>query len=636
MLTANGIKKSFGAHTLFEDISFEIEAGDRVGLVGVNGCGKTTLMRILEGGMEPDSGNIFFAQGTSVGFMQQHVPETELPLLGYALKSFDEVMQTERELERINERINSGEQHLVVRQHALMEKFEAGGGYTYLSRTKAALKGVGFSDQELELPVNALSGGQKSKLLLVSALLSGANLLLLDEPTNHLDIASAEWLEQYLNGFKGAFIVISHDRYFLDRVTSRTMEIENGKLECYGGAYTVAMQKKRELKEAELKRYKNVMREAERLEGIIEKQRQWNREKSIKKAESTQKQLNRLLETVSPPKKSPEGIKIKLGIGKPSGKDVLSVDGVYKHFPDMTLFENISFNIKRGDRAFIAGPNGCGKTTLIKLLYAGGDGVKWGSGISIGYYDQEQSGLYKEGTALENITALGITDGEARGALAMFGIKGVDVFKKASSMSGGERARIELLRLILCGANILILDEPTNHLDIMSREALENALEEYEGTMLAVSHDRYFINRFANRIIELKKDGAQEYAGNYDDYVAKRVVEEPEKGGERVKKISGYQLQKELSQAVRMLEGSIRRLEEAIAEKEQEAEKKRSLMYGESDYEKLMQLQAEADAIDAETDCMYEEWEEKMAKKEEASLRLLSQKEGTGDAGEYC
>ncbi len=580
-LAAQRISKYFGERTLFADLSFEIGDGDKIGLVGDNGCGKTTLLRILMGEESADGGEVVKYRDTVIGYMEQHTCREQSRTLWDEVESvFAPVMAMERELGELNAAIGGGEPTAAQldRQHRLREQFEAAGGLYYKSRVRATLLGLGFPESAFSTPVGVLSGGQRSKAAMGRLLLAQTNLLLLDEPTNHLDIPSVEWLEEYLRGYNGAVVVISHDRYFLDRVTTRTMELKNGRLYVTDGSYSVHKERREKDREIEEKHYKTAMQEIRRIEENITLLKQWNREKSIRAAESREKRVERLKQDLVAPEEENKTIRFAFTAAQTSGNEVLTAGGLRMGFDGDELFRDASMQLFRGERVFLLGPNGCGKTTLLKIIadrlapLAGF--VRLGAKVTVGYYDQVQQGLDVHKTALQELWDAypRKTETEIRSAMAAFLFRGDDVYKTIGVMSGGERARLLLLKLMLAGDNLLLLDEPTNHLDIASREALEEALADYDGTILAVSHDRYFINRMASRVVQFTPDGLLPGGNNYDAYTAAReqAAAAKPKVEEKPPRENDYKRRKERESTIRRLQTAVRRAEERVGELEAE------------------------------------------------------------------
>lgn len=637
LLNGSNLKKMFLDETLFEDVSFNVAEGDKVGFVGVNGAGKSTLFKIITGETEYDSGELFESKLTKIGYLDQYTCiESENTIMGEMLEAFSEVIEIENELEGIRFDIENKKGNidaLVARQTALQEQFERLDGYQYKSRIRSAIIGLGFKEEDFDLRVDKLSGGQKTRVALGRLLLSDANLLLLDEPTNHLDIGSVEWLESFLQSYKGAFIIISHDRYFLDKVTNRTFEMENGRLRTYTGGYSEYVSQREIERKTEERSYANTVREIERLEGIVEQQRRWNREKNIKTAESKQKIIDKLEKTLVKPQAEQEDIRFSFKALPGGGNDVLITEGLGMRFGEKRIFANCSAHIVKGEKVFLLGANGCGKTTFIKDVlgqYEPTEGtVRIGANTEIGYYDQIQENLDMNKTVFEELhdTYPRMTQTEIRNALAVFLFKGEDVFKEIRKLSGGERARVELAKLMLKPVNFLIMDEPTNHLDIDSREALEKALIGYDGTMLMVSHDRYFINKLADRILYMTEDGLTSFIGGYDDFSDKR--RQTETAGQQIAasqpKNLDYLEQKRLAAEKRKTLNRFKKVEELIEQIETEIEelgKEMAKPQYAADFTKLAELSKEAEEKNTELDSLMDEWEQLQNEIEEKQYEI--------------
>lgn len=616
VLDVQNLTLSFGENTLFSNLSFDVQDKEKVGFVGVNGAGKTSLFKVITGEYTPDSGNCFISKNATLGYMQQHTCSDNKTIWNELVSVFDDLIQTEIELDEINEKLKTDHsKELLERQSYLTDEFNLNGGLTYKSMTRSALLGLGFGEEDFDKPTSKLSGGQKSKLILAKLLLSKADFLLLDEPTNHLDISAIAWLEDFLKNFNGACLIISHDRYFLDRVTDKTIELENKKIRSYKGNYSEFLVKKAAEQKAVEEKYENDMKEIERLEGIVAQQRQWNREKNIKTAESKEKVIERIKAQLVVPDKKLEKIRFDFTPKCVSGEDVLEVDGLKKSFGNHIVFENASFNVKRGERVFLLGDNGCGKTTLLKILMGDlsrDDGTfKFGASLMTGYFDQVQAKLDLSKSVLDEVwTAYPfMTETKVRNALAAFLFKGEEVYRKLEVCSGGERARVALLKLMLGGYNFLLLDEPTNHLDAFSREELENTLLNYSGTMLIVSHDRYFINKLATRIVELTPNGCNNFLGNYDDYNEHRFIAKEDKQVKEKPKVNDYKLKKERQSNLRKLNTLLKKLEGEIEDTEREiGEFEQKLT--DASYEELMEYTSKIDSLSTHRDELYEKWEE--------------------------
>ena len=626
VLSGNDISVSFGGETLFHDVNFRLEENGRAGLVGVNGCGKTTLMHVINGRQEAETGGISKAAGIKLGCMEQYViRDDNITLYDEVLEIFRPLIDAENELADIAVAIDTGDhsEPTLSRQMQLQERFEREGGLTYKSMTCSALVGLGFSEDDFNKPISVMSGGQKSKAQLAKLLLSGSNILLLDEPTNHLDITACEWLEKFLTEYKGAYIVISHDRYFLDKVTDTTFEMENRTLREYKGNYTRYLELKAEAREAQQRVYDRTVKEINRIEGIVEQQKRWGQEHNFITAASKQKQADRLKETLEKPEDLPEAIKFTFRAKEGGANDVLIAKDLSKSFDGTAVFTNAELDIKKNTTTFILGENGCGKTTLLKILtgeYQADSGeYKYGNNIQFGYYDQAQTDLDPSKTVIDEVWDRypGMTQTQVRSALAQFLFKGDDVFKNVGKLSGGEKARVSLLKLMLSKANMLLLDEPTNHLDIHSREALENALASYGGTLLIVSHDRYLINKLADRIVWLGKTGTVNIDGNYDRYIELKEAKAQSEQAVQVKAAEGkkndYKERKERESTLRKLSGALKRCEQAIDEvglKTAELAQQMSQPEIATDYEKTSALAQEIEALKEKEEALTAEWME--------------------------
>ena len=623
VLSAQNLNMSFGDRTLFDGVSFEMNVGDRVGLIGANGTGKTTLFRLILGSENPTSGEIHPGKNTVIGYMEQHAcRNSHRNISDEIMTVFEPLIQKEQRIEQINRMIDAGAaiDSLIEEQLRLTEEFEREGGLTCHSRARSTLVGLGFTADMHLLTCDKLSGGQRSKLSLGKLLLSNPDLLLLDEPTNHLDIDSVEWLEAFLADYKGAALIISHDRYFLDRVTTRTMEIEHRKMRIYKGGYSEFVKQKEKDKEIAQRHYDNTMDEVHRIEKMIEQQRQWNRERNIRTAEHKQKSIDRLLDGLEKPEADEATLKFNFRTLVETGNDVLICQGLTKGFGGEPLFKDADVLIKKGERAFLLGANGCGKTTFLRVLmgeYIPQAGMrKFGENVRVGYFDQTLSGLDDNKTVLDEVwdRYRKLSQTEVRSALAAFLFRGDAVFARVGDLSGGEKARVALLKLMLGGYNLLLLDEPTNHLDITSREALEDALLGYDGTMLIVSHDRYFINKLSTRILRLGKNGIEEFGNDYDEYLARleKLKAQVTVQKEKTPKVDNYKLRKEresekrkLNTAFKRCEENIEKTESLIAETQAEIENPEAA----ADYEKIIELTAKLDELNKSLEQLYEDWE---------------------------
>ncbi len=627
IFNAKDISLFFGAEMLFGNVTFEIEKNDRIGLVGVNGCGKTTLFKAMRGDADYDSGEFVKSKDAVLGYMEQHViRDSSVSVYGEALSVFEPLMKLETELNDLNAEIAEGDPtpEQLERQMTLRERFEAEGGLTYRTRAMSSLLGLGFTPEEQEKPVSVLSGGEKAKVQLAKLLLSGANLLLLDEPTNHLDIAALTWLEKFLLDYRGAYIIISHDRYFLDAVTTRTFELENKRLTAYKGGYSAYRKKKEEDLEIAWKHYENRLEEINRIKGIIEQQKRFNQERNYITIASKEKQIERLEADLVKPETLPRKLRFAFHCTDPVTDEIMTAKNLGMSFDGERLFGGVDIEVRKKERVFLLGTNGSGKTTLFKILMkqlAPDSGtVTYGAGVKVGYYDQLMTGLTDSKTVMDEIWDAypKMDQTGVRTALGSFLFSGEDVFKKVGVLSGGEKARVALLKLMLSGCNFLLLDEPTNHLDINSREALENALADYGGTIFIISHDRYLINKVATRLYKLSPTGAVCINGGYDDFLAasgdettltaaKAKVQSP---GDSLNK-QDYNRRKQLQSDIRKLTTKVSRAEARIAELEAAIAAANEALTdpaNAADYEKIAGISAELTSLQAELDSVTEEW----------------------------
>ena len=633
LLAVSNIKKSFVERTLFEGMSFEIDASDKVGLVGANGCGKTTLFNILSKRDVPDEGSVYISRDAVIGTMQQHTDDGENTLFESVLSVFGYLEQIERKLDEINAELERGEGNinaLIAKQHRLNEEYELRGGLTYKSRARAAALGLGFTEDDLSRPMSSFSGGQRNKVQLARLLLSEANLLLLDEPTNHLDIESVEWLEDFLRSYRKAFIVISHDRYFLDKVTDKTIEIKDRTIYATNGNYSRHIEKRATDREIQMRQYLNTQKEIRRIYGIVEQQRRWGQERNFVTAASKLKQIERLKATLVEPERDLATVHFGFSAREISGNDVLMAHGIRKSYGDKHVLNGIDLHVLKGERIFIVGANGCGKTTLLRILARterpDAGYFNFGANVEAAYYDQTLSQLNDGNTVLNEAWDdhyLTMTQTQIRSTLAAFLFRGDDIEKKVGCLSGGEKARLQLLKLMLSKANLLLLDEPTNHLDIASREALERALENYGGTMIVVTHDRYLINRLADKVLYMDNGVVSEHIGGYDelmeDLERKKVETVVEADAQRPRQ-NDYRAQKERQSAINRQKGEVRRSEERITALEGEIaamEKELAKPTVASDYKKAGELSAKIDSRRAELNGLYEAWDEAQRKLDE-------------------
>lgn len=631
ILNCSDITKSFDGVELLSHCSFHVEEHEKVAIIGVNGAGKSTLLKIILGELPADSGNVVFAKDTTVGYLAQHANVTGDNTI------YDELLSVHQELVELEQRLREYEARMqttsdsaiesVIEQYSnLSHEFEQKGGYLYKSQLIGILKGLGFEDEDFKRTINTLSGGQKTRVALGKLLLTQPDIIFLDEPTNHLDMESIKWLENYLLNYRGSVVIISHDRYFLDKIVTRVIEIENGELMNFTGNYSAFAAKKAIIRNMQMKEYLNQQREIKHQEEVITKLKQFNREKSIKRAESREKMLDKI-ERIDKPTEVNDSMRLTLTPEIVSGNDVLSVKGLSKSYDEL-LFDDVNFEIKRGEKVAIIGKNGTGKTTLLKiiteLVRADAGSFTLGSNVSIGYYDQEHHVLNDSKTLFDEIQDEwpDMNNTKVRSVLAAFLFTNEDVFKLVGDLSGGEKGRLSLAKLMLSKANLLILDEPTNHLDVTSREILENAINSYEGTVLYVSHDRYFINQTATRILELTKHQIINYDGNYDYYLEKHdtidnlysdivtaaepAVEASNNSKEQWQKSKEDQARlKKINAQIKTLEEKIETTEFKIADLE---EKLADPAIG-SDAGKLMEIHREITTLQEQLDDFYAKWE---------------------------
>lgn len=621
ILQLQAIKMDFAGDVLFEDVSFSIFAGEKTALIGSNGTGKTTLFRIITGELTPTEGLVSRARRAKIGYMDQHAAMREDNTLYEELQSvFAPLMLLEKELEQIaGELENSTNMQLIERQAALQTQFEERGGLTFRSRTRATLLGLGFTEAEFSQRCGTLSGGQRSKLSLGKLLLSDVQLLLLDEPTNHLDLASVQWLEGFLQTFAGAYIVISHDRYFLDRCTQKTLHLAHGRVREYPGGYSRFLQLKAEYDAHLEKQYTHDMREIKRIEGIIEQQRRWGQAHNFVTARSKEKMLARKQAELQKPESAEKTLSFAFRPGDASAVEVCTITGVAKGF-GTPLFAEACLQLRRLDRAFLLGPNGCGKTTLLRILTQelapDAGSVRFGPKTKLGYFDQKLGNLNPQKTVLDEIwdDHKDYTATQVRSALGLFLFSGDMVYQTVQTLSGGEKAKLSLLKLMLSGANLLLLDEPTNHLDIPSREALETALLQFDGTMLVVSHDRYFVQKIATRTLSLEPAGIREFTGGYEAYEAytREQAAKPQPTQEKPAKQNTYLQQKERASTVRKAKSEIKRIEVQVAYLEHETAQTQALLddpQTASDYEQVLALSQEIETATKQQEDLLAQWE---------------------------
>ena len=637
ILACQNINKAFGTNVILKDASFHIEEKEKAAIVGINGAGKSTLLKIIMKQIPADSGEVILAKDRTIGYLAQHeAVSSGNSIYEELLEVKQDIFELERHIRTLELQMKSqsgGElEQTLELYNRLNTEFEQKNGYACKSEIVGVLKGLGFTEDEFSKQVDTLSGGQKTRVALGKLLLAKPDLILLDEPTNHLDMQSIAWLENFLINYSGAVIIVAHDRYFLNRVVSKVIEIDHAKATTFLGNYSAYSEKKAQLRDSQLKAWMNQQREIKHQQEVIDKLKSFNREKSIKRAESREKMLEKM-EVLDRPDTEVQELKLSLEPRFPSGNDVLRVEGLAKSFGDHTLFTDLDFEIKRGERVALIGNNGTGKTTILKiineLLAADAGSFTLGSKVCIGYYDQEHHVLHMEKTLFEEISDdyPTLTSTEIRNVLAAFLFTGDDVFKRISDLSGGERGRVSLAKLMLSEANFLILDEPTNHLDILSKEILEQALNRYTGTVFYVSHDRYFINQTATRILELTGNTLVNYIGNYDYYLEKKdeltkiyvpsATEEetaslPSSSAETAGKLT-WQQQKEEQARIRKRQNELKKTEDRIHVLEVRDKEIDELMMQEevfTNVAKCVELNKEKTAINEELEQLYEHWEE--------------------------
>ncbi|MDO4837555.1 MAG: ABC-F family ATP-binding cassette domain-containing protein [Clostridia bacterium] len=627
LLSLQGVKKSFGTNEVLRDASLVLQDGQRMGLVGVNGCGKSTLMKIIAGLETADDGTITMQKGIRLGYLaQQGMVDESKTVLEEMESVFEPVMRMEEELRSLECQMAEAVEdeallhRLGSRYDQLTRTFEKSNGFGWRSTVQGVLAGLGFRKEQQSQPAKLLSGGERTRLCLARMLLTEPDLLLLDEPTNHLDLKSIAWLEDYLRTYRGAVLLVSHDRYFMDHVCDRMCELLLGTTECYDGNYTAYMAHRAQRFEIRMKAYEMQQKEIARQQAIIARYRRFNREKSIRAAESREKRLEKMDRLEKPQDES--AIHFRFDCRRRTGEDVLMVDELKKGFDERVLFDHVKMHLRAGDRVALIGDNGVGKSTLFKCLIGeekpDGGTIRLGAGVDIGYYDQHQAHLHENKTVLDEVwdDFRRLDQTEVRGALGLFLFTGDDVLMPISTLSGGEKGRVALTKLMLRKDNLLLLDEPTNHLDMDSREVLEDALEGFPGTILAISHDRYFINRFANKVCVLENGGIREYLGNYDDYYEKITrLQEPDGDAPQVTKTAmdkEKRRSREEEKRLREKKAALKQAEEAIAKAEEEAadmEHRLSQPDTYQDAEKAAELAKAYQQKKDEIDELYRQWE---------------------------
>lgn len=628
VLSCNNISKSYIVDKILDDITFAINDGEKIGIVGLNGSGKSTLFNILTGEIPKDSGDIYIQKDLKIGYLKQNIQySSKKNIFDECMEVFSPLIEMEKNLRKLEEEISTegkkGETENLnkfMEEYAnLSEEFVNRNGYGFKSEIKGILKGLGFNDEDMEKEINKLSGGQKARLSLAKLLLEKPDLLLLDEPTNHLDIEAISWLEKFLKEYKGAALIISHDRYFLDNVVTKIFHLENLTLKIYNGNYTEFMKKRKKEMELLTKSYENQQKEIQRQEEIIRRFMSYGSQRYIKQAQSRQKMLDKI-KKIDKPFSENKKAKIRFEPKVESGREVLRVEGLEKSFDDLQLFTDVDFSIYRGEKVGLIGPNGIGKTTLFKIILGKiaqtkGD-IILGHHVNIGYFDQEQTELNLDKTVIDEIwdENSSLDYYQIRTILSQFLFFGDNIFKEIKDLSGGERGRLSLLKLMMSNSNFLLMDEPTNHLDIDSKEVLEDSLLNYDGTLLVISHDRYFLNKVANKILELSKDGIAEYLGNYEYYVEKKnevIFEEEEESKTKTQIRLEKKKEKEKREKEKEKKVEIQNAEKLISELEEKIHKIDALMCNPDFYEdpeKIKELAMERENTKKDLDKLYEKW----------------------------
>ena len=635
ILSCQNLSKSFGSDDIIKNVSFQINEGDKVAIVGNNGAGKSTLLKMITGELDTDAGTVVFAKDTTIGYLAQYQNmEGNETVYQTVYSSRTDILEMQKNLQKMEEQMtkltDDALDALLVRYHEMHDVFDHMNGYAYESEVQGVLRGLGFSEEDFSKTMDMLSGGQKTRVSLGRLLVLKPDILLLDEPINHLDLNSIEWLENFLMNYKGTVVIVAHDRYFLDRIVTKVIDISMHTAHVYKGNYSAFAMQKEEIRKTMMREYEKQQASIAHQQEVIDKLKQFNREKSIKRAESRQKALDKM-DVMEKPIDAQEHMKLSLQPDVTSGNDVLHAEELSKSYGGQRIFRNVSFDVKRSDKVAIIGPNGVGKSTLFRMLLkevpTDSGLIRFGTNVFIGYYDQEQAKLDESKTIFEEIsdTYPTLTQGQIRNMLAAFVFTGDDVFKPISALSGGEKGRVSLAKIMLSKANLLMLDEPTNHLDMFSKEVLESALNRYEGTVIYISHDRYFINKTAEKILELTPDGVILYNGNYDYYLekkaerarneAEKAAQHPEKSVAAAQPVSDtkndWLKQKEQQAAERRLANRIAKLEKAIEETEAAiAQADEDMAACGTDYGKANEIYAEKTKLEERLEALFAEWEE--------------------------